>query len=103
LDGFFEAHFARVAEHHITLRVLQVLVQAHAVAGLAQDAGECRLAHLDGLPSQICAVQLKQVETGRQRRRTPLLTSKQSGEWSSEPTQEESAVRGCRKEAPGRG
>ena len=33
--------------------VLQVLVQAHAVAFLAQDAAQCCLADLNRLPAQV--------------------------------------------------
>ena len=36
--------------------------RAHAVAGLAKDAGQRRLAHLDRLPPQVRPVQLQQVE-----------------------------------------
>ena len=48
-DNPLQPHLAGVAEHHITLRVLKVVIQPNAWAALAQDAGERRLAHLDRL------------------------------------------------------
>jgi hypothetical protein len=56
-----------VAEHHITLRVLEVIIQRDARAALAQDAGERRLADLDRLPPQVRAIQLQQVEGVQER------------------------------------
>jgi len=45
-----------VVEHDITLRMLQMLVEAHAMPAFAKDAGECRLANLDRLPPHVGAV-----------------------------------------------
>jgi hypothetical protein len=42
--------------------VRQVLVQANAGTALAQDARQCRLAHLDRLSAQVVTIQLQQVE-----------------------------------------
>ena len=39
-----------------------MLVQAHAVPALAQDAGQRRFAHFDRLTPQVRAVQLQKVE-----------------------------------------
>jgi len=52
-----------VPEDDIALRVLQVFVQAHSGTALPQDAGQCRLAHLDRLTPQVRAIQLQQVES----------------------------------------
>jgi hypothetical protein len=41
------------------LGVIQVLVEAHSRAALAQDAGKGRLPNLDRLPPHVGAVQLK--------------------------------------------
>ena len=49
-------------EHSQPVRMLEVLVQAYAVAGLAEDADQRGLAHLDWLPAQIGAVEFEQVE-----------------------------------------
>ena len=57
-----------VAAHDIALRVLQVLVHAHAGAALAQDAGQL-LCELDRLPPSIAAVHLQQL-----RRKGPLVS-----------------------------
>jgi hypothetical protein len=46
----FQPHLAGVLEHNGALRVLKVIVQPHAVLGLAQDAGQGCLADLDRLP-----------------------------------------------------
>ena len=51
------AKLAGVLEHREAAVVLQVLVQAHAVLGFAQDARQGRLAGLDGLAAQVRAVQ----------------------------------------------
>jgi hypothetical protein len=58
-----------VLKHREPAVVLQLLVQAHAVAAFPQDAGQRRLAYLDGLPAEVRAVQLKQVEGVEERSR----------------------------------
>jgi hypothetical protein len=47
-----EPHLAGMAEDHIALRVLTVLVQPDARAALAQDACQRRLAYLDRLAAR---------------------------------------------------
>src|SRR5262249_59541749 len=56
-----EAHLAGVPEHALAV-VGEVLVEAQAGQTSAQDAGKRRLARLDRLAPQVCAVQLQQVE-----------------------------------------
>jgi hypothetical protein len=51
-----------VAQHHLAVVVLKVLVQPQARTGLGQDRGERRLANLQGVPAQVVAAQLDQVE-----------------------------------------
>ena len=67
-----------VAERDIALPVLQMLVEAHAMPAVAQNAGERRLAHLDRLPAHVGAVQLQQVERIQERTRL-VLTAAQGG------------------------
>ena len=54
--------------------MLQVLVQPHPVPGLAQDAGQRRLAHLKGLPTQVGAVKFQQVK-GVEERHSLVVTA----------------------------
>jgi len=58
-----------VLEHDGTLRVFQVLVQAHTWSALAKDARQGGLTHPDRLAAQIGAVQLQQVEGVQESRR----------------------------------
>jgi hypothetical protein len=61
-DDAFEAHLAGVAEYHLAVIVLDVLVEPQAGRGLGQHRGECRLANLQRVPPQVVTVQLDQVE-----------------------------------------
>jgi hypothetical protein len=51
-----------VLEDRDAVRVIQVLVEPHAWAALAQDAGQRRLANFERLSAQVCAVQLQKIE-----------------------------------------
>jgi hypothetical protein len=61
-----------VLEHSQPAVVLQMLVEAHAVAALTQDAGQRRLANFDWLAAHVDAVQLQQVERIQERLRLVL-------------------------------
>ena len=60
--GTLISHADQALLHNSALRVLKMLVQAHAGAALPQDARQRRPAHLDRLPPKVIAVQLQQVE-----------------------------------------
>jgi hypothetical protein len=51
-----------VPEHDLAVVVLDVIVEANAVASLGQHAGESRLAHLKRLAPQVVTFKLDQVE-----------------------------------------
>jgi hypothetical protein len=51
-----------MAEHHLAILMLKVLIQPQARTGLGQDRGERGLAHLQRIAPQVLAVQLDQVE-----------------------------------------
>ena len=51
-------------EHDGALRVLQVLVEAHPVAALSQDAGQSCLAHLDRLSAQVVTLKARSMGRG---------------------------------------
>ena len=51
-----------MAEHDVAFGVLEVLVEPHAAAALAQDARQRRLADLERLAGQVYALYLQQVE-----------------------------------------
>jgi hypothetical protein len=57
-----QPHLAGVLEHHIALRVLQVLIQPYAVPGLAQDTRQGGFADLDRLAPKVRPIQRQQVE-----------------------------------------
>ena len=76
---FLLAPSCRRAETPSARSVFQVLVQAHAVTAF-EDAGQRRLAHLDGPVAQVRAVKLQQVEGVEER---PGLVRRLRSTWKA--------------------
>jgi hypothetical protein len=55
----FQTHLAGVLKHCQTAIVFDVLIEADAVSGLAQDTGQCGLAGLYRLAAQIGTVEFE--------------------------------------------
>ena len=79
MDDAFEPELAGMAEHHLAVLMLQVLIQPQARTGLGQDGGERGLPQLQRLAAQVVAIQLRIV-----RRCCPFLLEMQGSSLAAE-------------------